>query len=144
MRWRVTLSFGIGCLLSIVCFTLGGRPQAEASTICKQPPIEPCVVRHGRFSTQNGITQTIWLIGTNRRVSVTNDTSDFLPAAALKYTELTSPEHSYIFGDFTICPIEPESVGQIRGVCVAAAKNLVVERVDKSQPPFRIPSTWST
>lgn len=111
---------------------------------CKQPPIEPCTIRHGRFSTQNGIPQTIWLVRTGRRVSVTNDATDFLPADALKYTELTSPDHSYIFGDFTICPIEPESPGHMRTVCVAAAKNLVVQRVDKSRPPFRIRSTWST
>src|SRR5262245_23350955 len=82
--------------------------QTIPGTTCTYPPVEPCAIRHGRFSTQNGITRTIWLVGTRRRLDVTNEISDFLPTAALKYTEMTSPDHSYIFGDFTFCPVEPE------------------------------------
>ena len=62
----------------------------------------------------------------------------------LKYTEMTSPDHSYIFGDFTICPIEPDILGHMRDVCVTAAKNLVVQYVDNSRPPFHVRSTWSS
>ena len=76
-------------------------------------------------------------------MNVTNEISDFLPANALKYTELTSPDHSYIFGDFTICPLEPDRPGFMRDVCVVAAKNLVVQNLDNAQRVFRIGSTWS-
>jgi hypothetical protein len=76
-------------------------------------------------------------------LNVTNAASDFLAANALKYTELTSPDHSYIFGDFTICPLAPDRPGFMREVCVVAAKNLVVQNHDNPQHPFRIDSTWS-
>jgi hypothetical protein len=144
MRSHTLLSIATCCLIPIAGVQLvGAPPRAQTGTTCKQPPVEPCKTRHGRFSTQNGIAQTIWLIGTNRRVSVDNDPTDFLPANALKFTELTSPDHSYIFGDFTICPIEPDSPGHMRSVCVTAAKNLVVKNADGSTPAFRLRSTWS-
>jgi hypothetical protein len=66
-----------------------------------------------------------------------------LPAEALKYTELTLPNHSYIFGDFTICPIEPDVPGHMRAVCVAAAKNLVVQNLENPRLVFRIPAMSS-
>jgi hypothetical protein len=75
-------------------------------------------------------------------VNVTNELTDFLPPAVLRYTEMTSPDHSYIFGDFTICPTEPDLPGHMRDVCVSNASNLVVQRVDHSRPPFRVRSTW--
>jgi hypothetical protein len=115
------------------------KPQRRAN----QPPVEACATKHGRFSTQNGIAQTIWLVGTTRRLSVDNAATDFLPAAAMKYTEMTSPGHSYIFGDFTICPIEADAPGHIRAVCVTAAKNLVVQNTDGSHPAFRLLETWT-
>jgi len=140
LKWLVSTA----CLLSGMGMAVSdSHRQADTATICKRQPTDPCVATHGRLSTQNGMTQTIWLIGTTRRVNVTNNLTDFLPASALKYTELTSPDHSYIFGDFTICPIEPDSSGHMRDVCVTAATNLVVQRVDSSRPPFRIRSTWS-
>lgn len=137
------LAIATGCLLSVTGVAVfGTQAQPATATTCQRPPIEPCLDRHGRLSTQNGIAQTIWLIGTTRRVKVTNELTDFLPAGALKYTELTSPDHSYIFGDFTICPIEADATGHMRDVCVTAAKNLVVQTIDGSRPPFRIRSTW--
>ena len=65
------------------------------------------------------------------------------PPPVLRYTEMTSPDHSYIFGDFTICPVEPDVPGHMRSVCVTAARNLVVQNLNTSRPPFRIRSTWS-
>ncbi len=133
-----------GCLLWVgLIAPLVAERQAQTRTTCRRPPIEPCTISHGRFSTQNGITQTIWLVGTTRRLHVTNEISDFLPANALKYTALTLPDHSYIFGDFTICPLEPDRPGFMRDVCVVAAKNLVVQNIDNAQRVFRIRSTWS-
>ena len=144
MRSHVQLAIAAAWLTSVVAVAASGsQPEAQKPATCRRPPIEPCVVRHGRLSTQNGITQTIWLIGTTRRLSVSNQFTDFLPYAALPYTELTSADHSYIFGDFTICPIEPDVPGHMRDVCVTAAKNLVLQRVDNSQPAFRLRSTWS-
>ena len=59
-----------------------------------------------------------------------------------KYRDMSSPNHSYIYGDFEICPTQADTPGQMRRVCVAGAKNLVVENLSGLQPPFRILSTW--
>jgi hypothetical protein len=144
MRRPVQFAVAATCLLSAYVAAISGELQAQAqgATRCEQAAVEPCLIKHGRFSTQNGIARTIWLIGTTRRVSVTNDLADFLPAQVLRYTELTSPDHSYIFGDFTICPIERDQPGHMRSVCVTAASNLVVQSVNNSRPPFRVRSTW--
>lgn len=110
---------------------------------CPKPPVEPCTIGHGRFSTQNGITQTIWLVGTTRRLDVANEADNFFPSTLTKYLEMTSQDHSYIFGDFTICPIEPDKPGFMRRVCVADAKNLVVQNIMNLWSPFRVQSTWA-
>jgi hypothetical protein len=127
----------------VLCIAMAGMGAQGSETVCAPPQDQPCTVRHGRFSTQNGITQTIWLIGTRRIVNVANDLKDFLPRDVLKYTEMTSPDHGDIFGDFTVCPLEPETAGHMRAVCVAAAKHLVVQPDDKSRRPVRIGSTWT-
>jgi hypothetical protein len=119
-----------------------GEPPLHKPMNCPQEPIETCVIRHGRFSTQNGTAQIIWLIGTHRVVRVDNDAEGILPANVLRYTEMTSANHSYVFGDFTVCPIERERPGYMRSVCVADAKNIVVEVLDHSRPTFRVRSTW--
>jgi hypothetical protein len=83
----------------------------------------------------------IWLIGTARVVALDNDT-DRLPARIVKYLEMTSPDHSYIYGDFEICPTGPDKPGQMRRVCMAGAEKLVVQDVGGLKPAFRIRSTW--
>lgn len=108
---------------------------------CPAKPIEPCTKRHGRLSSQNGIALRIWLIGSTRMVALDND-SDQLPAPVRRYLEITSPDHSYIFGDFTICPLEVDRPGHIRRVCVVGAEKLVVQNLRGSRPPFRLLSTW--
>ncbi len=115
-------------------------PVMICQTNCPRPPIEPCAEHHGRYSTQNGITQRIWLVGTKRSVRV--EGWGFLPTEVEKYTDMTSLEHSYIFGDFEICPLEPDQPGHSRAVCVISARNLVIQNLQGLRPPFRIASTW--
>jgi hypothetical protein len=123
--------------------SVAGTLKASGQPLqCPRPPVESCVTRHGRFSSQNGIPFTIRLIGTTRRVSVANG-SEGVPPEARKYLEMTSSEHSYIYGDFEMCPLEADVPGHMREVCVVASKNLVVENVQGLRPPFRLTSTWS-
>ena len=97
--------------ISIAALTAGlvvlvGKPAAGRSDWeCAAKPIEPCAKRHGRLSSQNGIGLKIWLIGTKRVVAVQNG-FDNLPGFVRKYLQMTTPDHSYIFGDFEICPVE--------------------------------------
>lgn len=99
---------------------------------CPIPTMEPCVKRHGRLSTQNGITMTIWLIGTTKRVAVANQ-EPLYKMILEQYLSMTSPDHSYIFGDFEICPTEPDKPGHMRQACVAGAKKLVVQPHDSDR-----------
>lgn len=115
---------------------------AEQAPQCPTPPVEPCVTRHGRLSSQNGIPFAIWLIGTTRRVGVANGL-DGVPAEARRYLEMTSPDHSYIYGDFEICPLEPDVPGHMRHVCLVTGKNLVIENLQALWPTFRLRSTWT-
>ena len=108
---------------------------------CPVKPVESCFRHHGRLSSQNGIALTIWLVGTTRRVGLANDLAD-LPAFVRKYLVITSPDHSYVFGDFELCPTEPDTPGHLREVCVARAERLVVQNLQRSAPPFRLLPTW--
>jgi len=113
----------------------------QSSWKCSTQPIEPCVKRHGRLSSQNGIALKIWLIGTTRMVALENDVDD-VPTSIAKYLDMTSDDHSYIFGDFDVCPVEPDVPGHIRRACVAGAEKLVVQPLRGSKPAFRLTSTW--
>jgi hypothetical protein len=115
--------------------------MAQGSWSCPAPPVEPCAKRHGRLSSQNGIALTLWLIGTTRKVAVANDI-DVLPVEVGRYLEMTSDDHSYIFGDFVVCPLEPDTPGHMRSACVTGAERLVVQPLRRPGPPFRLISTW--
>src|SRR5689334_20225416 len=113
MRRRATIVAAIVAVVGFSTVRLGAQPWR-----CLEKPVEPCVKRHGRLSSQNGIALTIWLIGTTRRVGVANDYSQ-LPAVLQRYLAMTSPDHSYVYGDFDLCPLEPDTPGHLRLVCVA-------------------------
>ena len=126
--------------VSLWLVTGTAEPQS-ASWQCPARPVEPCVTQHGRLSSQNGIALKIWLIGTRRMVGLENDIDD-LPPSVRKYMDMTSPDHSYIYGDFSMCPLEPDVPGHLRRVCVTGAERLVVRRLNGSGPAFRLLSTW--
>lgn len=135
-----TTKIGRTALAVVLCLGLGSGPAAAAWR-CRARPVEPCAKRHGRLSSQNGRALLIWLIGTTRVVDLEND-ADELPPPIRRYLDMTSPDHSYIFGDFEVCPLEPDQPGHMRAVCVASAEKLVVQNLRRSRPPFRLLSTW--
>ena len=126
----------LGVLLATAVPLAAQRPWT-----CSTPPVEPCAKRHGRLSSQNGIALKLWLIGTKRVVALENDV-DALPSEIQRYLELTSEDHSYIFGDFVVCPLAPDTPGQMGRACVIGAEKLVVQPLRRPGPPFRILSTW--
>ena len=124
-------------------FATGTTAAEAAPWLCRAKPVEPCFRHHGRLSSQNGIALKIWLIGTTRRVGVDDDFND-LPPIVRKYLIMGSPDDSYIYRDFDICPLEPDTPGHLRQVCVIGAQKLVVQNLLGSLPPFRLLSTWPT
>lgn len=134
----------IAAIFLSLLLAMNAETTAAGSWHCRAKPIAPCSKRHGHLSSQNGIALKIWLIGTNRIVAVDNDSDEDVPPVVQKYLDITSPNHAYIYGDFEICPLEPDSPGHMRRVCVSGAENLVVENLSGEQPPFRLLSTWPT
>jgi hypothetical protein len=130
-------------MLTAACISLPASAQTPSAAPwpCRSQLVESCFKRHGRLSSQNGIALTIWLIGTTRVVGLANDV-DELPVQIRKYLDMTSPDHSYIYGDFDLCPVEPDKSGYMRRVCVAGAEKLVIQNLQGSRPPFRLRSTW--
>src|SRR5688572_16949263 len=92
---RRTGAHWVALAVALLC---ANQARAQRPWECPEQPIEPCVKRHGRLSSQNGITRTIWIIGTTRRVAVANDFESF-PPILQKYLMMTSDDHSSIFGD---------------------------------------------
>jgi len=117
----------------------GAQPPSAPGWRCHAKPVEPCFKHHGRLSSQNGIAFKIWLIGTTRVVGL--EGTEFPPIVE-KYLEMTSPDHSFIYGDFDICPTEYDRPGVLRRVCVTGAEKLVVQKLNGSRPPFRLLATW--
>jgi hypothetical protein len=127
--------------LAMLLTFLAPQPAGPASAWpCPVPAIEPCFTHHGRLSSQNGIALMLWLIGTRRIVALENDVEK-VPHLIRPYLEMTSPRHSYIYGDFVVCPVEHDVPGHMRRVCVAGAERLVIENL-RGTPPFRLLSTW--
>jgi hypothetical protein len=137
----VRMSIHVGALIVGLLLTTGAEGAGAAPWPCRSQPVESCFKHHGRLSSQNGIALKIWLIGTTRVVGLENEI-DELPVQIRKYLDMTSPELSYIYGDFDLCPVEPDKPGHLRRVCLAGAEKLVIRNAQGSRPPFRLLSTW--
>jgi hypothetical protein len=140
MRIERVIAIGLVAICLLSAAVQANQPVATAWRYSAKP-IEPCVTRHGRLSSQNGTSLTIWLIGSTRVVAVEQDFDD-VPSSVRRYLDMTSPDHSYIYGDFEICPLEPDRPGRMRRVAVACASRLVVQNLRGSRPAFRLLSTW--
>jgi hypothetical protein len=137
MRHALMRSFGVAfCVLSAAVDAHAADPSGWR---CTGTPVEACVTRRGRLSSQNGIARRIWVIGTKRTVGVSETV---VPASIEKYLEMTSDDHSQVYGDFEICPLEPDAPGRMQSVCVSGASRLVVQNLRRPRPPFRLRSTW--
>jgi hypothetical protein len=135
---QLLVMFAVAAIVIASSTALNSQGQAPAVAKCAAKAVEPCVWRHGRLSEGNGAGLTMWLIGTRRRVQVTNEiaTPDLE-----KYLSMTSPDYGYVFGDFETCPLAADEPGHMRPVCVVGAKNLVVQIRD-SLPAFKLRETW--
>ena len=81
----------------------------------------------------------LWLVGTNRIVSI-DDTE--MPVMLNVYLDMASPQHSDVFGQFRVCPLESDQPGHMRSACIAGAQRLVVQDRARKRLPVRLLSTW--
>ena len=112
---------------------LGAKGTAKAAD---------CFSVHARFFTSNGIPCRLWVVGTRRVLSVENCES--LPEPMERYVAPPGPAFVVIYGDYLVCPLEPDRPGWMRTVTLRTAERLVVEREHPNGPPevFRVKSTW--
>jgi hypothetical protein len=129
------------CLLLAAPVLASEQEPADRVTSwrCLAPPVEPCFRHRARLSSQNGIAHMMWLVGTKRIVNVTETD---IPSSLSKYLDMTSPAHSDIFGEFDICPLEPDMPGHMRMVCIANGSRLVAQDRARARPAIRLLSTW--
>jgi len=82
----------------------------------------------------------LWKIGTHRvlgiysgpsvdRYGLDNEGPE-LPSNVERKLWATKDHHQAndIFGDFEVCPLEPEKPGVMQAACIESAKNIVIEK----------------
>ena len=128
-------------------------PAPEGRKVpCKTPQnASLCYWTHGRLAVYNGNpTWRIWKIGTHRVFGVYSGPSRYPPRAdtdsenpefpaslnaaydadynrrvAAKDPDTAFPDQ--VFGDFEICPLEPERKGEMQPVCIESAGHFVFQ-----------------
>jgi len=132
--------------------------QTEKRKIpCKTPEnASTCYWTRGRITCCNGNpSMRMWKVGTKRilglfsgpnswRIDPEDNEHPELPVnldkaydaeykrrSALKDPDAGLPEPA--FGDFEVCPLEPERKGEMQAVCVESAKNIFFQKLEPSR-----------
>ena len=131
---RIRLLVVLIALFVCVLTTAGQVPKRTIP--CKTPQnANSCYWTHGRIGFYNGTPAIrLWKIGTNRLLGIYSgpsvdryglDNEDPQMPSNLKRT--FKPSENQVFGDFEICPLEPEREGAMQSACIEFAKNLAVK-----------------
>jgi len=102
-----------------------GKRERPAFQACKSDPdiVGACFRIHGRIAAYNGTpTLRIWRIGTDRLLGVDDD----IPVPEALSRQLDWDVNAY--GDFEVCPFNPEREGEMRRVCIESAEHIVVRK----------------
>ena len=100
-----------------------------------------CYWTHGRLGVGNGTpSYRLWKIGSHRvlgiysgpsvdRYGLDNEGPE-LPSNVDRSLWDTKDPHfaNRIFGDFEVCPLEPEKAGAMQAACIESAKNIVIKK----------------
>lgn len=136
----------------------GATQSANAGTGKRKIPCKTpgnallCYWIYGRLGVYNGNpSERIWKIGTRRILGVFNGPLHFPPRendgfenpelptnletaydAAYRRWKQSKEDVPYdfplIFGDFEVCPLEPEKKGEMQAVCIESAKNILAQK----------------
>ena len=138
-----------GCTVSIVlplaviafALSVSGMPQRipKRKIACKTPEnAAACYWTHGRLAEYNGTPSIrLWKIGTRRILAIhsgpgfkigdnqENETPE-LPANVDR--AFARSTYGRIFGDFEVCPLEPDVAGEMQDACIESGKNMVDDK----------------
>lgn len=114
---------------------------------CKSPAIANCCYwTHGRLQFGNGTPALrLWKIGTHRIMGIYSGPSVYgpitkdgesldnenpqLPENVTRIFEENRPRLGFaypLFGDFEVCPLEPEKPQTMQAACIESAKNIIL------------------
>jgi len=150
----VCVSILILCALAAQALPQSPTPGQSATMHRKIPCKTPenaamCYWTHGRLSVYNGDPSwRLWKIGTKRILGVFSGPSHYparsdadmedpeLPANLDRIYQAILPRKERLkeafpdvaFGDFEICPLEPERKGWMQAVCIESAKNIFLQK----------------
>jgi hypothetical protein len=134
---RYALIAGLA-LCAVATQALPQQSTPKRKIPCKTPEnAASCYWTRGRLNFYNGApSYRIWKIGTKRILAVysgaltypprTDKDSQF-PEFPSEIDKVFRPPDNAVYADFQICPLEPERKGEMRAVCIEAAKNIVVD-----------------
>ena len=110
--------------------------QAARAIPCKTTEnAMSCYWTHGRFSYYNGTpTFRLWKVGTHRLLGLWSGPSGDRETADPDALELPAELSKYrfemlkgrTFGDWEVCPLEPQKAGHMQSACVEAVRNVVI------------------
>ncbi len=126
------------CALIACALSASGYPQrtSRRKIDCKTPDnAAMCYWTRGRFSLYNGDpSYRLWKVGTHRilgiysgpgfekRFPLDSENPELPPNVERAF----KTPYSQVFGDFEVCPLEPEVAGTMQAACIESAKNIVV------------------
>jgi hypothetical protein len=129
----------LGLLVVLPSKESAQKPSVR-KTPCKVPELaKSCYWTHARLQFYNGTPALrLWKIGTRRvlgvysgplvdRKSLDNEDPELPENVSRKLNGFTNR----VFGDFEICPLEPEKPHTMQAVCIESANNLAIEAVAK-------------
>ena len=133
----MTLTTLVLCLA--LCTQVVPQSASKRKIACKTPENAPsCYWVHGRLQEYEGTpAYRLWKIGTHHllgiysgpsvwrgnRLSPDNEDPEFPP----NVRRLIQSGLVQVFGDFEVCPLEPERPGSMQAACIESAKNLFAQ-----------------
>ena len=114
-------------LAALLLVALPARAQEPSACAASPNLVGKCFTVHGRLTTCTGVPNArIWIVGTKRILGVADAKDDvagdgLLPGALEDEMFGSAPCSKAAFGDYTVCPLEPDRPGVMRHVCVDKA-----------------------
>jgi hypothetical protein len=132
-RLTILLFLAIFCFSSIEASD--NAPLREISCKTKENA-NSCYWTHGRLVVANGNpSYRLWKIGTHRILGIYSGPSVDRNGLDNEGPELPSnverklrdhDSYNDLFGDFEVCPLEPEKLNAMQAACIESAKNIVI------------------
>jgi hypothetical protein len=128
---------GAACLLALWLLGSSSRPAGASisgigqSARCadRTDLVGTCFRVHGRLSFYNGNPSfRVWPVGTTRLLGLEPDERPTVPDNVAGFLDRVVRGDVNLFGDFRVCPLTPERLGEMRRVCMDSASNLVARK----------------